>query len=194
MAKSDIDLVYLAKATRDDGAFAELVRRHQAKLRAFLLRLSGNHANVDDIAQMSLIKAHGAIGDFRGGGSFRSWLFAIAYREFLQQKRRDDAVARIGDAAAANETEPATTSLNEMSLDLKDALLRLPEKERAAMLLCDAVGFTHAEAAAALGAPLGSVKSWVQRGREKMRAMLSPPTGETASCAGQKSNGVVYAR
>ncbi len=194
MGKSDIDLVYLAKATRDDDAFAELVRRHQAKLRAFLLRLSGDHASVDDVAQMSLIKAHRAIGDFRGGSSFRSWLFAIAYREFLQQKRRDDAVSRISDAAAENEIEPATTSFDDISLDLKDALSRLPENERASLLLCDAVGFTHAEAAAALGAPLGSVKSWILRGREKMRAMLSAPTEEDAGSAGMQKNGVVYAR
>ena len=65
MAKTDIELVYLAQAARDDAAFAELVRRHQGKLRAFLMRFTGDHSIVDDIAQMSLIKAHRAIGDFR---------------------------------------------------------------------------------------------------------------------------------
>ncbi len=194
MGKSDIDLVYLAKATHDDDAFAELVRRHQAKLRAFLVRLSGDHASVDDIAQLSLIKAHRAIADFRGGASFRSWLFAIAYREFLQQKRRDDAVTRISAAAAENGIQTGPASFDDISLDLKNALSRLPENERASLLLCDAVGFTHAEAAAALSAPLGSVKSWVLRGREKMRAMLSAPTNENADSVGVKTSGVIYAR
>jgi len=194
MGKTDIELVQLAKATHDDDAFAELVRRHQAKLRAFLLRLAGDASAVDDIAQLSLIKAHRAISEFQGGGSFRSWLFAIAYREFLQQKRRDAAISRINETAAQAGLEHAAPSTDEMSLDLRDALLRLSENERAALLLCDAVGFTHAEAAAALGAPLGSVKSWVLRGREKMRKLLSPPTDGASTIPQVKSKGASYAR
>lgn len=194
MGKTDIELVQLTKATHDDVAFAELVRRHQAKLRAFLLRLAGDASAVDDIAQMSLIKAHRAIGEFRGGASFRSWLFAIAYREFLQQKRRDAAVSRINAAAAAMEVENAAPSTDEMSLDIKDALSRLADNERAALLLCDAVGFTHPEAAAALGAPLGSVKSWILRGREKMRNMLSSSTDDATHAPQQHEKGTSYAR
>lgn len=193
MGKTDIELVQLAKATGDDDAFAELVRRHQAKLRAFLLRLAGDAAAVDDIAQVSLIKAHRAIGDFRGGGSFRSWLFSIAYREFLQQKRRDAAVARIKETAAEADIEYAAPSTDALSLDLRDALSRLSETERAALLLCDAAGFTHPEAAAALGAPLGSVKSWVLRGREKMRILLSPPSDEPPIVQSLQAKGPSYA-
>ena len=193
MAKTDIDLVYLAQAARDDAAFAELVRRHQAKLRAFLLRLSGDAAIVDDMAQMSLIKAHRAVGDFRGGGSFRSWLFAIAYREFLQQRRRDAAQERIVEAAATAEPTCDTAPATDLSLDLKSALAQLPEKERASLLLCDAAGFTHAEAAAALGAPLGSIKSWVARGRERMRALLSPPEETPPQAVMQSTKGPTYA-
>ena len=194
MAQSDIDLVYLVKATGDDSAFADLVRRHQARLRAFLLRLSGDRANVDDIAQLSLIKAHRAIADFRGGGSFRSWLFAIAYREFLQAKRRDDALNRIKEAASNAIQETAAPPVGDMALDLKSALSKLPENERAALLLCDAAGFTHSEAATALSAPLGSVKSWVLRGREKMQALLTDPDEESRPGASQNHNGVVYAQ
>ena len=194
MTTSDIDLVYLVKTTGDDSAFSELVRRHQARLRAFLTRLSGNQASVDDIAQMSLIKAHRAIADFRGGGSFRSWLFAIAYREFLQSKRRDAAAARIKDAAAASAPDVSAAPTDDLALDLKSALAKLPENERASLLLCDAAGFSHSEAAAALGAPLGSVKSWVLRGREKMRALLSPSDDAGHAGANPKQNGVAYAR
>lgn len=193
MAKSDIDLVYLAKTTRDDDAFAELVRRHQAKLRAFLLRLAGDHSIVDDVAQISLIKAHSAIGDFRGGGSFRSWLYAIAYREFLQQRRRDVAAQRIVERASDTPIDACVTPASELSMDLKSALSRLPENERASLLLCDAAGFTHAEAAAALGAPLGSVKSWVARGRDRMRAMLSPSAETEPRAAAKTTKGQTYA-
>lgn len=193
MGKTDIELVQLAKATRDDDAFAELVRRHQAKLRAFLLRLAGDAFAVDDIAQVTLIKAHRAIGEFRGGGSFRSWLFSIAYREFLQEKRRDATIARIKETAAEADVDSTSPSTDDMSLDLRNALARLPETERAALLLCDAAGFTHPEAAAALGAPLGSVKSWVLRGREKMRSMLSPPPKEAPIHPKARLKGTSYA-
>jgi len=195
MPQSDIDLVLLVKATGDDNAFAELVRRHQAKLRAFLRRLSNDYEAVDDIAQTSFLKAHRAIADFRSGGSFRSWLFAIAYREFLQAKRRDAAHERIKDAAVQNlsDVEPAAPE-NELSIDLKAALSQLPENERAALLLCDAVGFTHAEAATAIGAPLGSVKSWVLRGRAKMRDLMAPPKPNDNHVETTSPRGVSYAR
>ena len=81
MELSDIDLVTLAKAARDSAAFEALVRRHQAPLRAFLIRLTGEPALADDLAQEAFLKAHRALDAFRGGSSFRSWLFAIAMRE-----------------------------------------------------------------------------------------------------------------
>ncbi|MCA8888440.1 MAG: RNA polymerase sigma factor, partial [Parvularculaceae bacterium] len=76
MDLNDTDLVTLAKAARGSAAFDTLVRRHQAALRAFLLRLSGDAAMADDLAQETFIKAYRAIEGFRGGASFRSWLFA----------------------------------------------------------------------------------------------------------------------
>ena len=89
MNESDIDLVMRTKVAGDNGAFAELVRRHQSRLRAFLMRLCGDASLTDDLAQESLLKAHRSLATFRGGSSFRSWLFSIAYREFLQAKRRE---------------------------------------------------------------------------------------------------------
>ena len=193
MARSDIELVYLAKAGRDDRAFAELVRRHQARLRAFLLKLSGDESIVDDIAQLTLLKAHRAIGDFRGGSSFRSWLFAIAYREFLQQKRRDASERRLHDAVAADAPTRGKSAApaHDRTMELKSALATLPEQERAALLLCDAAGFTHAEAAAAMNIPLGTLKSTIPRARNRLRAVLSPDApGETA---GARAKGACHA-
>ena len=173
---SDIELVTLAKAAQDDRAFSELVRRHQARLRAFLNRL-GAGADTDDMAQTTFIKAHRGLATFESGRSFRSWLFAIAYREFLQQKRKDRAAGRLQDALAGEPGFTGDSSLQEsMSLDLQTALAGLEVSERACLLLCDAAGFTHAEAAAALDTPLGSVKTYIQRGREKMRDALASET------------------
>ena len=174
---SDTDLAATASATGDDKAFAILVKRHQGRLRAFLRRLGANASLADDIAQDAFLKAYAAISSFRGGGSFRSWLCAIAYREFLQARRKAGAAARIEDALKA-ETDVTgggdTAQAAGLSLDLRKALARLEEKERAALILCDAMGLSHSEAATALAAPLGSVKTYIARAREKMRAALAP--------------------
>lgn len=174
MEPGDIELVTLAKAAQDGRAFATLVRRHQARLRAFLIRLSGDPALADDMAQEAFMKAHAGLAGFRGGASFRSWLYAIAYREFLQDARRTKAAARLEDALKQDARDPSGGAIESgLSLDLRRALAGLEELERASILLCDAAGFSHAEAAAALSAPLGSVKTYVARAREKMRAALT---------------------
>ena len=164
----------LAKATQSEAAFAELVRRHQAGLRAFLRKFTRDGAEADDLAQDTLFKAYRGIQGFEGGASFRSWLYAIAWREFLQGKRKSAANDRLArEAAPAAEDEIDNSSVSELSIDLQRALASLEENERAAILLCDAAGMSHAEAASALGAPLGSVKTYVARARERLRAALA---------------------
>lgn len=187
---SDITLVYLAKAGHDDRAFAELVRRHQARLRAFLMRLSGNNFDVDDLAQISLMKALRAIHSFEGGCSFRSWLFAIAYREYLQAKRKEEAKGNLIDALQKELASKSTADVTQdLSLDLQKALTHLPDLERASLILCDAAGFTHAEAASVLDTPLGSVKTYIARAREKMRALLDGPKPiQERPCPDQKNS------
>ena len=185
MDLDDNELVSIAKASTNDDAFSELVRRHQARLRAFLRRLCGSDALADDIAQDSFMKAHTGLSKFRGRSSFRSWLYAIAYREFLQDHRKEKAAARL-EEALQREAQQTSADNSEMmdanlSIDLRRALLTLEEMERAALLLCDAAGLSHSEAALAIGAPLGSVKTYVARGRKKMREALSrapAPQGE----------------
>lgn len=197
MDGTDIDLVMRAKAVGDDKAFAVLVKRHQARLRAFLRRLCGDPSLADDIAQDAFLKAHTALGSFKGGGSFRSWLYAIAYREFLQASRKAKAAMRIENAlksATAHAPDRDTKLESSLSLDLQRALGALNEEERAAILLCDAAGLSHGEAAVALSAPLGSVKTYVARARQKMRDALA---GEAVHKDGEAQNasmkGVHYA-
>lgn len=169
MILSDVDLVILAKTARDSAAFGSLVRRHQAPLRAFLIRLTGDPALAEDLAQEALIKVYRGLDGFRGGSSFRSWLFAIAMRE-AAMARRKSATAK---GAGADHIEESV-SPSEFSLDLQKALAALSTVERTAVLLCDAAGFSHAEAAAAMAAPLGTVKTYVLRAREKLRAVMAP--------------------
>lgn len=195
MESTDVELATLAKAAQDERAFAMLVRRHQARLRAFLIRLCGDPHLADDIAQESFMKAHAGLSGFRSGGSFRSWLFAIAYREFLQDARKTKAAAKLEDALKEDATRAQTETLEAgLSLDLQRALAGLDEMERAAMLLCDAAGFSHTEAASALSAPLGSIKTYVARARNKMRAALSrEPPAEAVQATSTPAYGKLYA-
>ena len=148
---------------------------HQQSVRGFLRRLTGNHADADDLAQETFVFAWEHIARFEAGRAFRPWLFGIAWRKYRQGKRSWLRRVRREDQAAEKETlfhpDPG------MRLDMTAALGRLPPEQRAALLLCLMEQMTHDEAAAALALPLGTVKSHVARGREKLTVMLGGPNG-----------------
>ncbi|MBK8840293.1 MAG: RNA polymerase sigma factor [Hyphomonadaceae bacterium] len=149
----------------DQKAFGLLVARHQASIRALGRRLSRSVSDGDDIAQAALLNAWRRRSTWRGG-SFRGWVCMIAYREFLA-----------GRKAARSETEledhPGASGESGERLDLMRAISALDESERAAIALCIGAGLSHADAALAMQAPLGSVKSWVLRGRAKLQKALA---------------------
>ena len=111
---------------------------------------------------------------YREGSSVRSWLCAIAWRKAKTAQRA-------GFRRRTREThyqmqmscEGAPQAPAEDRLAVTRALLGLPIEQRAAVALCLAQGFSHAEAAEALGAPLGTVKSHVARGRARLLEALS---------------------
>ena len=153
-----------------ERAFNRLVDRHQQAVRTFLRKLAG--PNADDVAQEVFIAVWQRAHRFRGDANVRSWLFAIAWRKAKDSQRRWFRRARRetewGDATAI-EALPMT---DEIRFALAQALAALPLDQRAAIMLCLAHGFTHAEAAEVLQLPLGTVKSHVSRGREKLRALI----------------------
>jgi DNA-directed RNA polymerase specialized sigma24 family protein len=168
-------LVARAQAGSAD-AFGRLVHMHQQGLRAFLRRLTGAHGDADDIAQESFVFAWEHIARFDSTLAFRPWLFGIAWRKVREGKRgwlrRLTRQGRaVEGAATLFQPDPG------LGLDLAKALEPLPAEQKAALLLCLAAEFTHAEAATALGLPLGTVKSHVARGREKLVAALGSSDG-----------------
>jgi len=152
--------------------FAQLLRTHQGAVRAFLRRLTQNDALADDLAQDSFIKAHKSLGSLHDPDAARSWLYAIAYRVFLdhvrREKRRTDLSA--GQLAPDTDAPAAPTGLR---MDLRDALAALAPERRAVVLLCLALGHSHNEAAQILELPLGTVKSHMNRGRAQLQEQLS---------------------
>jgi RNA polymerase sigma-70 factor (ECF subfamily) len=171
----------LARAVhaRDVAAFAALVRLHQPRVRGFLTRMTrGDRALADDLAQETFLLAWRKIGQYRFEGSFPGWLCGIAYSRALMELRKkkleplDDTDWVIG---------PETETAKQVKLDVEKALARLSPPERGALTLCYTLGFSHEEAARILNAPLGTVKSHMLRGREKMRTMLRAWSPETTS-------------
>lgn len=156
----------------DRAAFGDLVRRHQPVVRGFLRRmLGGNPDLADDLAQETFIKAHRGLRGFRGGAAFPVWLCAIAANELRAEWRRRKRRAEFSEdeaieQAAAEETESG------MRRDIGAGLARLSEAQRAALVLCFEHGLTHEEAAAALGCPVGTLKSHVSRGKARLREWL----------------------
>ena len=170
--ETDLDLA--ARASKGDRrAFGELVRRHQSTVRGMTRRLSGGHqANADDLSQKAFLKAWMQIGTY-SGGQFRSWLCTIAYREFLQARRKGKAQKRIIDAAKVLSFGQYQAAINGTGHDLDRALASLPHEQRIAIILCVSAGMSHGEAAIATGWPLGTVKSHVARGKTTLQASLS---------------------
>lgn len=148
----------------DREAFGRLIARHQSSIRALSRRLARSAADGDDIAQAAFLTAWRRRSTWRGG-SFRHWVCAIAYREFLNAKR--------SVTGAEVEDLPGEGGQGGERLDLIRAMGGLEENERAAVALCLGAGLSHAEAALAMEAPLGSVKSWVLRGRAKLQKALA---------------------
>ena len=157
------DLALSRRSARgDSAAFAMLVEKHEAPLRAFLARAAGADVS-DDIAQEAFLKAWRAAGQYDGRARYSTWLTSIAWRCRLDHLRREKA-----RPAEAIELSPVKCS---EGAEVSDLLGRLGESERAALVLCEGHGWSHAEAAQLLAMPLGTLKSTVARAKAKCRTM-----------------------
>lgn len=173
-AATDVELVRRARAG-SDAAFARLVERHQAVVRGFLRRtLGGGWAEADDAAQDVFLAAWRSLRSLKDASGVRAWLCGIAWRKAQDRIRaRSRAAARDGAWLEAADL-PAGVS-PEDRLSLAAAMAGLAPDVRACVALCLADGWSHAEAAAALGLPLGTVKSHVLRGRARLLKALGGP-------------------
>jgi len=170
----DGTLVERAVATRDVAAFSALARLHQSKVRGLLLRLTrGDHATADDLAQETFLEAWRGIGNFRGESAFATWLYRIAYSRFLMHARKRKPDEQLGDWDGAMVSGESAAHAR---IDLERAMAKLTAAESAALTLSFALGLSNSEAAEAMDIPLGTLKSHVLRGREKLKAILGEPS------------------
>jgi len=168
----ETDAALIARVLHDDdrAAFGELVRRHQPLVRGFLRRMLGrSHTLADDVAQETFINAYRALNSFRGEASFSSWLCSIAANELRAEWRRQK---RRAEFLEEDRREPVCDVVPGDGRELAEGLQRLSEMQRAALVLCFEHGLTHEEAAAALGCPIGTLKSHITRGKLRLREWL----------------------
>ena len=173
----DVELAALA-AAGGRREFGELARRHGSAVRGLLRRMGAQPSEADDVAQDAFLQAFEKCAEFRGEGTFASWVKRIAARLYLKRKSRN---ARYVAEIESEETAPAVDTPG--LVDLDEALKALSETERLCVSLCHGAGLSHPEIAAALKLPLGTVKSHVKRGLDKLRARLQPepaPYGRTS--------------
>jgi len=170
---SDDELVVMVKQTGNRDAFGELVRRHQATVRSTLVRLTKDPPLADDLAQDAFIRAYDRIEQYKVGRSFRSWLGGIAYNEYLQGLRRIRTSRRhLESLASGLDDSSEFTNVESVAIDLDRALENLRVEERTAVVLSYGFGMSHAEISSVMKAPVGTVKSWVNRGKDKVRGRL----------------------
>ncbi|MBL8420462.1 MAG: RNA polymerase sigma factor, partial [Dechloromonas sp.] len=140
--------------------------------------LVGDRAAADDLVQDTLERAWTRIAQWRAGSDLRAWLFSIMHNLRVDQLRRPGlAIRAIDDADFAVPTR-ATQSDGLEVIDLEAALARLPEEQRAVLLLVALEEMRYEDVAATLAIPVGTVMSRLSRGRERLRLILegSPPS------------------
>jgi len=181
----DAQLIARCIVADDRHAFAELVKRHQSSVRACLRKLTaGNHALADDLAQDTFVLAWRNLKSFGQEARFSTWLYRIATNSWLAQARkpRDELLgerdADVGeddaDAVAPGFGEGADHAATAtMKIDLERAMARLSDAERAAIVQCYHNDLSHEEAAYVLGWPVGTVKTHILRGKQKLKAALA---------------------
>ncbi len=169
--KADTELVARVLSAQDARAFGELVRRHQSRVRNFLRKLTGDMALADDLAQDSFMRAWDKLETYSGKGTFVSWVMKIAYTTFLQSRRQSKRYAAVIEQAGHTaDAEARTCTIHSDELpDLGKLLAVLNEEERAIMVMSYACGLSHREIGDVTGSPVGTVKSILHRGKEKIR-------------------------
>ena len=148
------------------------------RLRRYARALVGDRAAADDLVQDTLERAWTRIAQWRAGSDLRAWLFSIMHNLRVDQLRRPGlAIRAIDDADFAVPTR-ATQSDGLEVIDLEAALARLPEEQRAVLLLVALEELRYEDVAATLAIPVGTVMSRLSRGRERLRLILEgrPPS------------------
>ena len=167
-----------ASQNGDPAAFEALVRQHQRMIHSLTYRMTGSLADAEDLAQEAFVRAYEQIGQYQGGAKFSTWLYRIAINACLNWRQRETRRLEVhtqwATEAATNHAE-FNESLPEQSGRIQAALLRLPARQRAAIVLTVYDGLNHAEAAKALRCSETTVSWRIFAARRKLKKWLQNP-------------------
>jgi RNA polymerase sigma-70 factor (ECF subfamily) len=184
-------LLVLRVQQGDKRAFELLVSKYQRKINRLVSRLVRDAAEIEDVTQEAFIKAYRALPQFRGESAFYTWLYRIAIntaKNYLASQGRRAPTTTDNDAEEAETFDDAdqlrdinTPESLLMSKQVGDTVSRamdaLPEELRTAIQLREIEGMSYEDIAAAMGCPIGTVRSRIFRARESIAAELRPLLG-----------------
>ena len=155
----------------DKRIFDRIVIKYQSQIRRFMLNLTmGDDALSDDLAQETFIKVYLNIRNFKALSRFSTWLFSIAYNVFYDNKRAEK--FRVPIDALAEDTFIEQNAFSYEKFDIFEAVKMLKPEERVAILLFYMEDKTQKEIARITGDPIGTVKTHLLRGKEKLSKFL----------------------
>ncbi|WP_286262888.1 RNA polymerase sigma factor [Thalassotalea atypica] len=174
VVNDEAQLIAKVLLTKDQQAFATLVIHHQQSLRQYCRRLCTPDLDLaDDIAQETLIQAYRKLSLFNGSGKFISWLFRIAYFQYLQYLRSHKSYEEFDENSADEQEQVSNHQSSAAFDDLEKAMSVLSVNERNCITLHYSFGYTQAEIADLVDMPLGTIKSQIKRGKEKLIRVLN---------------------
>lgn len=162
-----------------ESEFREALLSLLPHLRAFARGLcSGRTDQADDLVQDTIVRAWTARGSYVRGTNLKAWAFTIMRNHFLNSLRRAKRETPLDPDVPDHNPTIAAEQEDGLHLgDLQRALDALPQDRREALLLVGAGGMSYEEAAGICGAPVGTIKSRVARGRQQLAEMLAAATG-----------------
>jgi RNA polymerase sigma-70 factor (ECF subfamily) len=177
---TDAELMLRVKAG-DRGAFAAVVDRYKDSLVAYLSRMTRNAERAEELAQDAFVRLYESAGSYREQGRLGGYLYRIATNLLLSEERRERRFRLLqpllgtnGDNGAGPPTPQRCLLGEEATAAVSGALSRLPMRYRAPLVLREIEGLSYREIAAALDCREGTVKSRINRGRERLRTLLEP--------------------
>ena len=165
----------------DASAFNNLMSLHEKRMYAVALRMCGNREDAQDCLQEAMLRIYRSIGSFKGQSSFSTWAYRITMNTCLDELRRKknkqstslDSLLDVGWSPTDESNAPERKAIqSELRNTLHAAIRALPEDMRSAIVLRDMQGMVYEEIAQALNVNVGTIKSRISRGREKLREKL----------------------
>ena len=157
-----------------DPATRDAILATVPSLRAFAVSLCGNLDRADDLVQETLTRALANIESFRPGTNMAAWLFTILRNQFRSEYRKRRREVEDADGIHAQSLQAPAEQIAKVEFgELREALAKLPDDQREALVLVGASGFSYEEAANICGCAVGTIKSRVNRARTHLAGLMS---------------------